>query len=249
MRTTQVTGEVEQMAGTRGGTSDGPDDARAKQVVELTAQVSYLEEEVSVLRRKLSDSPRTVRALEDRLTEAQQSLAAAVGQNDRLVGTLREARDQIVALKEEVERLAQPPSGYGIFLERHEDDTVDIFTGGRKLRVVVSPDIELDDLKRGQEVMLNEALNVVKALAFERQGDVVMLKEVLEGGDRALVIGHTDEERVVVLADCLRDQPIKAGDSLLLETRSGYVYERIPKSEAEELVLEEVPDINYSDIG
>src|SRR3954454_18961859 len=237
------------MAGTRGGTSDGPDDARAKQVVELTAQVSYLEEEVSVLRRKLSDSPRTVRALEERLAEAQQSLAGAVGQNDRLVGTLREARDQIVALKEEVERLALPPSGYGIFLEPHEDGTVDIFTGGRKLRVVVSPDIEVDQLKRGQEVMLNEALNVVKALDFERQGDVVMLKEILEGGDRALVIGHTDEERVVILADCLRDQPIKAGDSLLLEARSGYVYERIPKSEVEELVLEEVPDIDYASIG
>src|SRR3954469_12447274 len=237
------------MAGTRGAGAEGSDDARAKQVVELTAQVSYLEEEVSVLRRKLSDSPRTVRALEERLSEAQQSLAGAVGQNDRLVGTLREARDQIVALKEEVERLAQPPSGYGIFLEQHEDGTVDIFTGGRKLRVVVSPDIEVGDLRRGQEVMLNEALNVVKALDFERQGDVVMLKEILDGGDRALVIGHTDEERVVILADCLRDQPIKAGDSLLLESRSGYVYERIPKSEVEELVLEEVPDIDYGDIG
>jgi proteasome-associated ATPase len=187
--------------------------------------------------------------LEDRLSEAQQSLANASGQNDRLVGTLREARDQIVALKEEVERLAQPPSGYGIFLSRHEDGTVDIFTGGRKLRVVLSPDIDGDGLRRGQEVMLNEALNVVKALEFERQGDVVMLKEILEGGDRALVIGHTDEERVVMIADNLREQPIKAGDSLLLETRSGYVYERIPKSEVEELVLEEVPDIDYSDIG
>jgi proteasome-associated ATPase len=237
------------MASTRGGATEGHDESRAKQVQELTAQVSYLEEEVAVLRRKMTDSPRQVRALEERLSEAQQSLANATGQNDRLVGTLREARDQIVALKEEVERLAQPPSGYGIFLTQHEDGTVDIFTGGRKLRVVLSPDIDADALRRGQEVMLNEALNVVKALEFERQGDVVMLKEILEGGDRALVIGHTDEERVVMIADNLLDQPIKAGDSLLLETRSGYVYERIPKSEVEELVLEEVPDIDYSDIG
>jgi proteasome-associated ATPase len=237
------------MAGTRGGGGEASDEPRAKQVAELTAQVSYLEEEVSVLRRKLTDSPRQVRALEERLAEAQQSLAGASGQNDRLVGTLREARDQILALKEEVERLAQPPSGYGIFLSRHEDGTVDIFTGGRKLRVVVSPDIDSDALRRGQEVMLNEALNVVRALEFERQGDVVMLKEILEGGDRALVIGHTDEERVVMIAESLLDSPIKAGDSLLLETRSGYVYERIPKSEVEELVLEEVPDIDYSDIG
>ncbi len=242
------------MAGTRGGV---PDDAqsnadkavRAEQVSELTAQVSYLEEEVAVLRRKLTDSPRAVRGLEERLLEAQQSLAAATGQNDRLVGTLREARDQIVALKEEVERLAQPPSGYGVFLARHEDGTVDIFTGGRKLRVVLSPDVEGEELRRGQEVMLNEALNVVRALEFERHGDVVTLKEVLEGGDRALVVGHTDEERIVMLADSLMDQPIKAGDSLLMESRSGYVYERIPKSEVEELVLEEVPDIDYADIG
>jgi proteasome-associated ATPase len=237
------------MAGTRGAGAEGSDESRAKQVAELTAQVSYLEEEVSGLRRKLTDSPRQVRALEERLAEAQQSLAGATGQNDRLVGTLREARDQILALKEEVERLAQPPSGYGIFLARHEDGTVDIFTGGRKLRVVVSPDIDSEALRRGQEVMLNEALNVVRALEFERQGDVVMLKEILEGGDRALVIGHTDEERVVMIAESLLDSPIKAGDSLLLETRSGYVYERIPKSEVEELVLEEVPDIDYSDIG
>ena len=235
------------MAGTRGVPGgDGSESGRSE---EFAAQVSYLEEEVSVLRRKLADSPRQVRALEERLSEAQKSLAGAAGQNDRLVSTLKEARDQIVALKEEVERLAQPPSGYGVFLTTHDDDTVDIFTGGRKLRVTVSPALDLAGLRRGQEVMLNEALNVVAALAFEKQGDVVMLKEILEGGDRALVIGHTDEERVVMIADSLLDQPIKAGDSLLLESRSGYVYERIPKSEVEELVLEEVPDIDYSDIG
>ena len=233
------------MAGTRGTGSED----RAEQVADLTAQVGFLEEEVAVLRRKLADSPRQVRALEERLSDAQQSLAGASGQNDRLVSTLKEARDQIVALREEVERLAQPPSGYGVFLGIYDDDSVDIFTGGRKLRVTVSPAVQAKELRRGQEVMLNEALNVVAALAFEKQGDVVTLKELLEGGDRALVVGHTDEERVVMLADSLLDVPIKAGDSLLLETRSGYVYERIPKSEVEELVLEEVPDIDYSDIG
>ncbi|MCW2680765.1 MAG: Vesicle-fusing ATPase [Frankiales bacterium] len=238
---------VRYVAGARGSASG--DDAQAREVSELQAQVGYLEQEVSVLRRKLSDSPRQVRQLEESLSQAQSSLAGLTGQNDRLVGTLREARDQIVALKEEVERLAQPPSGYGVFLERHEDDTVDVFTGGRKLRVTVSPGIELDELRKGQEVMLNEALNVVKALAFETHGDVVLLKELLADGERALVLGHTDEERVVALADSLKDVPLKAGDSLLLDTRSGWVYERIPKSEVEELVLEEVPDIDYSDIG
>jgi proteasome-associated ATPase len=235
------------VAGARDSTSG--DDARGTELDQLTAQVNYLDQEVSVLRRKLADSPRKLRALEESLALAQTSLAGVSGQNDRLVGTLREARDQIVALKEEVERLALPPSGYGVFLSRHEDKTVDIFTGGRKLRVTVSPAVEADELRRGQEVMLNEALNVVLALDFERQGEVVMLKELLEDGERALVVGQTDQERIVMLADSLADQPIKAGDSLLLETRSGYVYERIPKSEVEELVLEEVPDIDYGDIG
>ncbi|MEX2292007.1 MAG: proteasome ATPase, partial [Mycobacteriales bacterium] len=215
----------------------------------MQAQIGYLEQEVSLLRNKLADSPRQVRALEESLSQAQSSLAGLTGQNDRLVGTLREARDQIVALKEEVERLAQPPSGYGVFLTRHEDDTIDVFTGGRKMRVAVSPDVDLDELRKGQEVMLNEALNVVKALAFETRGDVVMLKELLADGERALVIGNTDEERVVALAHSLLDIPLKAGDSLLLDTRSGWAYERIPKSEVEELVLEEVPDIDYGDIG
>jgi len=221
---------------------------------ELVAQVSFLEEEVAVLRRKLADSPRQVRALEQRLAEVQSSLAGSLGQNDRLVGTLREARDQILALKEEVERLAQPPSGYGTYLSTHEDGTVDVFTGGRKMRVSLSPEVEVEALQRGQEVMLNEAMNVVRALAFVEQGDVVMLKELLaphegETARRALVLNHTDEERVVMLADSLADTPVKAGDSLLLDSRSGYAYERIPKSEVEELVLEEVPDIDYGDIG
>ena len=229
------------MAGTRGA---GADDA-----AELRAQVGFLDEEVSMLRRKLADSPRQVRALEERLHEVQQSLAGTTGQNDRLVSTLKEARDQIVALREEVDRLAQPPSGYGTFLELHEDGTVDVFTGGRKLRVTVSPAVETASLRKGQEVMLNEALNVVAALAFELHGDVVTLKELLDDGNRALVVGHTDEERIVRLADSLVGEPLKAGDSLLLESRSGYVYERIPKSEVEDLVLEEVPDIDYSDIG
>ena len=152
------------------------------------------------------DESRTarLRALEERLAAAQAELAAATARGDRLASTLREARDQIVALKEEIDRLAQPPSGYGMFLEMSEDGTADIFTGGRKLRVAVSPEIEVEYLRRGQEVMLNEATNVIRAMEFERVGEVVMLKEVLEDGERALVIGHADEERVVRLAATLR---------------------------------------------
>jgi proteasome-associated ATPase len=222
---------------------------REREVADLTTQVSFLQEEITALRRKLAESPRQARVLEERLHEVQANLSAVTGQNERLVATLKEARDQIVALKEEVDRLAQPPSGFGTFLEAREDGTIEVFTGGRKLRVNVSPAVDAETLRRGQEVMLNEALNVVEALGYEEVGEIVMLKELLDNGKRALVISHADEERVVRLADSLLGQPIRAGDSLLLEPRSGYVYERIPKSEVEELVLEEVPDISYEEIG
>jgi len=236
------------------GASRGDAESRAaqyeKELAELHAQTRSLEEEVGVLRRKLTDSPRQARALEERLLEVQSSVAGLTAHNDKLVATLKEARDQILALKEEVDRLAQPPSGYGVFLSHDtEDGTVDVFTGGRKLRVSLSPAVDVTELRRGQEVMLNEALNVVRALDFEKQGEVVQLKEILADGERALVMTRTDEERVVLLADPLLDGPLRPGDSLMLETRSGYVYERIPKSEVEELVLEEVPDIDYSQIG
>jgi proteasome-associated ATPase len=218
---------------------------------QLATQVSYLEAEVTDLRRRLDDAPGHARGLETRLADAQRSLAAVSGQNERLAQTLRDARDQITTLKEEVDRLAQPPAGFGTFLGRNDDDSVDVFTGGRKLRVSVSPAVELDALVRGQEVMLNEALNVVEALDFEQIGEVVMLKEILADGERALVIANADEERVVRLAEplCAEDVTIRAGDSLLLDTRAGYVYEVVPKSEVEELVLEEVPDIDYTQIG
>ena len=234
---------------THDGSSDRPSHDAERVPSDVSAQISFLEQEVAALRRRLAESPRQARLLEDRLADTESQLVAMTTQNDRLAATLREARDQIVALKEEIDRLAQPPAGFGIFLSRYEDGTVDVFTGGRKLRVAVSPDVETDALRAGQEVMLNEALNVVRAMAFERVGEVVMLKELLADGDRALVIGHTDDERVVRIASPLKDSVMRAGDSLLLETRSGFVYERIPKTEVEELILEEVPDIDYADIG
>ncbi len=185
--------------------------------------------------------------VERRLRSLQDELDRLSDTNRRLADTLREARNQIVTLKEEVDRLADPPNGFAVFLARNPDGTADIHAQGRKLRVSVAPGVE--DLVPGQEVMVNEAMNVIAGMAYERVGEIVMFKELLEGGDRALVIGHTDEERVVRLAQSLLDQTIRAGDSLLMDPRSSYVYERIPKSEVEELVLEEVPDVDYSDIG
>jgi proteasome-associated ATPase len=215
---------------------------------ELRAQIAFLEEEAALLRRRLEDSPSRVRALEERLLEAKGQLAAATAQNGKLVDTLREARDQIVALKQQVEKLSAPPSGFGVFLESREDGTVEIFAQGRKLRVNVSPEVDPGQLIRGQEVVLNEALNIIEAARFEVVGEVMTLKERM-GDARALVIGRTDDEQVVRIAAPLLDVQLRAGDSLLVDTRSGYALERLPRPEVEELVLEEVPDIAYTDIG
>jgi proteasome-associated ATPase len=218
------------------------------ELLELRTQISLLQEETALLRRRLEDSPSRVRALEERLLEAKSQLSGSMGQNAKLADTLREAREQIVALKEQVEKLAAPPSGYGVFLSGGPDDTVEIFAQGRKLRVNVSPEVDRDGLVRGQELVLNEALNVVEAANFDVIGEVMTLKERI-GPDRLIVIGRTDDEQVVRLAEPLEHVPLRAGDSLLVETRSGYALERLPRPEVEELVLEEVPDIDYTDIG
>lgn len=186
---------------------------------------------------------------DERISVLEAELKRLAANNERLTETLKEAREQLVLLKDEIDRLVQPPAGYGTFVNQVDDGTVDIVTGGRKMRVQVNPSLDKENLHVGQEVLLNEAMNVTTSLDFEKVGEVVMLKEILADGERALVLGRADEERIVTLAEPLRKVPLRAGDSLLLEPRSGFVYERIPKSEVEELVLEEVPDIEYEDIG
>jgi proteasome-associated ATPase len=215
---------------------------------ELSRQRDLLRDEVRDLREQLRHSPTRARELENRVLQLQTSLATLSTQNERLVRTLKEAREQIVTLKSEVDRLAQPPSAYGLILESYDDATVDILTSGRKMRVAVSPTVDPGSLSAGREVMLNEALNVVATCGFERVGEVVMVKEILDD-DRILVVAHADEERVCRRADSLEGQLVRVGDALMLDPRSGFVYERIPKAEVQDLVLEEVPEIDYEDIG
>jgi proteasome-associated ATPase len=231
-----------------GGSQSGPEHGYLQSPAALSAQIRVLNDEVAQLRRRLAVAPMDTRPLERQLSESLTRINGLTERNEKLVITLREARSQLLQLKEEVDRLAQPPSGYGVYLGAGPEGTVEVFTGGRKMRLTVSPSIDVAALRRGQQLRLNEALTVVEAGAFELAGEVCSLREVLDG-DRALVVGHADEERVVHLAAPLMDIALKPGDSLLVDSKAGYAYERVPKAEVEDLVLEEVPDVEYSDIG
>ena len=235
--------------GAEQSSGSGPEDGYRQTPAQLSAQIRVLNDEVAQLRRRLAVIPSDTRPLERQLTESSNRINALSERNEKLVVTLRDARAQLLQLKEEVDRLAQPPSGYGVYLGEAADGSVEVFTGGRRMRLAVSPTVAIDTLQRGQQVRLNEALTVVEAGTFDVVGEVCALREVLEGGERALVVGHADEERVVHLASPLMDIPLKPGDSLLVDSKAGYAYERVPKSEVEDLVLEEVPDVEYGDIG
>ena len=238
------------------GDSDGADSAELEQ---LRREASLLREQLQAVAGGQRGS-QEVQQLEARID----SLAA---RNTKLMDTLKDARQQLLALREEVDRLGQPPSGYGVLLDVQEDDTVDVFTSGRKMRLTCSPNIDTKILKKGQTVRLNEALTVVEAGSFEAVGEISTLREVLADGHRAMVVGHADEERIVWLAeplvaaedmapevaaalgDDLKPRKLRPGDSLLVDSKAGYAFERIPKAEVEDLVLEEVPDVGYGDIG
>jgi proteasome-associated ATPase len=215
----------------------------------LLVRAQAAEEEVALLRRRLQESPRRVQTLEEKLLEAKGQLAQAVSQNEKLTFTLQTAKEHVAALREEVEKLTQPPAAYGTYLGTNEDGTVDVFSGGRKMRVSLHPDIEVESLQRGNEVVLNESLNVILARGGEGSGEVVVIKEVLEDGRRALVFGRADEERVAELSDALIGVKLRAGDTILMEPRTGLLVEKLDRPEVEELVLEEVPDVTYADVG
>ncbi len=214
-------------------------------MAELQVQLKAMEEEVITLRRRLQDAPKRVRTLEERLLDTKGQLAQAVSQNEKLTYTLREAREHIAALREEVEKLTLPPSAYGTFLGVNADDqSADVFTSGRKMRVEMHPGLDPATLEIGNEVVLNESLNIVKVRGPERSGEVVSVKEMIDDHSRAIVVGRADDERVVEIAEHLKGTLIRAGDSMLLEPRSSLLIEKLPKLEVEELVLEEIPDVS-----
>jgi len=219
-----------------------------KQVHELQSQVKFLEEEVGLLRRRLTNAPRQVSILEEKLADTREQMGRAMAQNQKLADALRAERDKIESLAQEVEKLSQPPASFGVLLSIVEDGSLDVVTAGRKMRVLPAPDLPEDMLRPGAQVVLNESLNVVEVLDPDETGEVVKVKERL-GGDRAVVVGRGDEEHVAFLASALAAGGVRAGDPLLYDSRSGVALELLPKEEVEELVLEEIPDVGYEDIG
>ena len=218
------------------------------QVQDLQAYIRSLEAETVHLRKKLEDTPKDFMVLENKLREANRQLVQAFNQNEKLVNALYEAREQITALKEEVDKLCAPPSTYGVYLSANDDGTVNILAQGRKVKVNLHPSIKAETIKPGQELVLNEGLNVVETAGYEIQGEVVILKEQLDP-ERAVVTLRADEDKVGIIADPLRTLRLKTGDHLLMDSKSGYLLEKLPKSEVEDLSLEEVPDIGYEQIG
>jgi proteasome-associated ATPase len=215
---------------------------------ELRRQMNVLEDEVVSLRRRLQDAPRRMQDLETRLSDSQEKLSRAIAQNDRLATVLEEAREQLAVLRSEVDKLTSPPNSFGTVTNVNDDGTVDLISGNRKLRVAAQPNVEVKLLQKGQEVLLNESFSIIDVRTYDPTGDVVRVRERLEDG-RIVVIAHTDDERVVSVADSMQDVKIRPGDFVRVDPRAGLVTERLARPEVEELVLEEIPDISYEQVG
>ena len=215
---------------------------------DLLGKVQHFENEST----GLSDRLERLQSDFDDLTRTNQDITGQVSdarkQNEKLVMAFQEAKRQIEQLREEVDKLSAPPNSYGKFIAHNPDGTVDVDLDGRRVRVNVHPRLDAESFESGQSLILNESLNVVAATEFETKGDVMMVKDFLDD-DRVVVIGRADEERVFQLSEPLRVEPPQVADHVMVDPRSGFALEKIPKSQVEEVVLEEVPDITYDHIG
>ncbi len=221
---------------------------KSPEVVELQKMAAALEEEVAYLRRRLREAPNSNDELERELTRTRERLERAVSQNDKMAQLLEEAREQLGVLREEVEKLTQPPNNFGTVLQVNADGTVDILTGNRKLRVAAQPNVEVKMLQVGQEVLLNEAFNVIDVRLFEPAGEIMRVREVMSDG-RVVLMGHGDDEKVATRAEIMWDVRLRPGDYVRIDAKTGLIHEKMDRPEVEELILEEVPDITYTQVG
>jgi proteasome-associated ATPase len=215
---------------------------------QLRQIVAALEEEIAFLRRRVRESPGNLDELESELSRARDRLERAAAQNDKLSHLLEEAREQLGVLREEVEKLTSPPNNFGTVLGVNADGSVDVLTGSRKLRVAAQPSVEVKKLQVGQEVLLNEAFNVIDVRSFEPAGDVLRVRETLDDG-RVMIIAHADEEKVLQRSDAMADVYLRAGDYVRIDSKTSLILEKMERPEIEELVLEEVPDVTYAEVG
>ena len=210
---------------------------------------AQLKAEVEELRARLAGAPDVVKSLEENLLATKARLSQAELQRDRMTTALREMREQVEHLRSEVAQLSQPPIGYGLLVDSNDDGTHDVVQSGRKMRVHAAGAVDPSLLVRGAEILLNDGMNIVMARTPETVGDVASVVEVLEDGIRAIVSTRTDDRRVVTLADALRGTHIRTGDTYRIDTRGIFLLEKLPQPEVEDLLLEEVPDVTYADIG
>ena len=241
------------MAIKRGNSEDTFEEQKTLDVVWYQQQMRALQGTIDMLESELESMRRQqrvvhVKELETQLYETQRELMAAERRNKRLTGTLQEAKEKLQILKEKVAQLTAPPNNYGVFLGTNEDGTVDIDISGRKWRVNIDPALKGKPFAVGQEVIVNSGMNVIDIKGAERHGDVVKIKERVED-ELAIVSLRTDEERVVRIAESLKAEPLKTGDHVLLNHTTSMLMEKLPKREVEDLLLEEVPNIGYTDIG
>jgi proteasome-associated ATPase len=183
------------------------------------------------------------------LVDSKIQIARLTGQNEKLSYTLREAREHIASLRDEVDKLTRAPGSYATVVGINDDHTVDVLTNGRKIRVTAHTDVDVEHLQLGAEVMLNDALNIVLQRGIDIGGEVVSLKEVLEDGIRAIVVVRGDDERVCELATGIRGMHLRSGDLLRLDSRSNLLLEKLDQPEVEHLLLQEIPNVSYTDIG
>jgi proteasome-associated ATPase len=241
---------MKRISSTRIGDEAGPD-LPHEEVDDLEAlrdALRFLGPEAGDLARRLERLIMEYELQRQRYDRARQQLYDAEQQNEKLVATLQDAKQQIDLLKQEVDKLCAPPNTYGIFERTNKDGTCEINVDGKMMRVNVHPNIHVDDLMEGQLVVLNEAFNIVDATDFDPRGEIMAVSDVLEDG-RLVVLGHTDEERVITVSQPLKRERLRAGDNVLVSPRTGFAVEKMPKSQAGQVLLEEVPDITYDSIG
>ncbi|MEC8019107.1 MAG: proteasome ATPase [Actinomycetota bacterium] len=212
-------------------------------------EIERLTAEVERLKERATEPSHRIRALESRVVDLKSELAGTISRNERLSGTLREAKEQIESLRSEIERLTGTPNTYGVVVQHNDDETFDVLSSGRKFRVTTGSDVDAADVVAGAEVTLNESMVIIAARHPDTMGDIGTIRELLDDGIRVVVTARADEDAVCTLSDGLRGTKLRIGDRVRIDTRSGLVLEVLGRPDVDELLLEVVPDVTYDDIG